>query len=52
MREEKYVNENGIRKDVVSIDKESANKQRAKRNGANYRPYWIKQKKINCTEVV
>ena len=31
LREEKYVNENGKGKYIVSIDKESANKQQAKR---------------------
>ena len=31
------------KKDIISIDEESANEQRAKRIGANYQPYWIKQ---------
>ncbi len=30
-------------KDIISIDKESANEQRAKRIGTNYQPYWMKQ---------
>ena len=30
-------------KDIISIDEESAHEQRAKRIGANYQPYWIKQ---------
>ena len=30
-------------KDIISIDKESANEQWAKRIGSNYQPYWIKQ---------
>ncbi len=30
-------------KDIIRIDKESANEQRAKRIGSNYKPYWIKQ---------
>ena len=31
-------------KDIISIDEESTNEQRAKWIGANYQPYWIKQK--------
>ena len=31
------------KKDVISIDKESANEQRANRIRAIYQPYWIKQ---------
>ncbi len=30
-------------KDIISIEKESANEHRAKRIGANYQPYWIQQ---------
>ncbi len=30
-------------KDIMNIEKESANEQRAKRIRANYQPYWIKQ---------
>ncbi len=40
----KYAIDNIIiwRKDIISIDEKSANEQRAKTNGANYLPYWIK----------
>ena len=34
---------NDGRKDIISIDKESANEQRAKTIGVNYQPYWIEQ---------
>ena len=34
------------KKDIIILDKESASEQREKRIGANYQPYWIKNKQI------
>ncbi len=30
-------------KDILSIDEESDNEQREKKNGTNYQPHWIKE---------
>ena len=31
------------KKDIISIDEESAIEQQAKTIGANYQPFWVKQ---------
>ncbi len=39
-------------KDIISIDEESTDEQRAKRIGANYQSYWIKQTVQNLVKIV
>ncbi len=33
----------GVDKNIIIIDEEIANEQRAKQIGTNYQPYWVKQ---------